>query len=361
MPRLAVAEAASTRSTASTRRAFMRTVASVASISIVAPSIAASSVAEPPAARDPIFAAMERWELAEAAFHAADEESDLADELGDEAVAARVALASTRPTTFTGLAAYLRFLSSQSGVLGTFFFDDQYESMAFVKSLDRALAALMRVPADPATGDAELLMLGASLDVAIAAAASASRDIDAAEAQYEAHIVPGDALRFRKGDELFPMRFTIVDGYFEGSDVEALRKAQAIGWQAYFVAAPEAFERRLRDRAGEIIAAYDAWTAAAEAKIEELGIERLDAEYDARLGEVDRLWKRIANIRATTVEGLAVKARVARFHRARCRASEQPEDMFASDDHAIGCNICDDLAELMADNPTGNAGAFAPA
>jgi hypothetical protein len=330
----------------------MRTVASVASMSIVGPSIAAAGGGEPPAGPDPIFAAMERCIRAEAAYLATDE--DVSDELSDDTVAAREALARTRPTTFTGLAAYLRFLSHQSReVLGTFFFDNDRENTAFIENLDHAVAALLRGPGDPAAGgDAELLRLGASLDVAIAAAATTRRDLDAAEAEYEAHpVVRSDALRLREGDERFPIPINTIDGFYcLATDVDRLRLEQARGWQRFYAwpDAPNVFDeaRFLSQRAGEIITAYDEWITACEAHDAEFDTERLDAEYDAKIEELDRLWKCIANIRATTVEGLAVKARLARYHRGR-NCGDEPE-MFASEDHEIGINICDDLAELTA-------------
>jgi hypothetical protein len=121
--RLAAAAATSASSPAKTRRAFMRTVASVASVSVLAPSIVSASVAEPAtSALDPIFAAIERYLRASAE---SDRLCDLADagEVVDceasteEVLASRLNLASTAPTTLLGLAAYARFLDHQSNVV----------------------------------------------------------------------------------------------------------------------------------------------------------------------------------------------------------------------------------------------------
>jgi hypothetical protein len=369
MPRLAVAEAASTGSPAKTRRAFMRaSVASVASVSILAPSIVSASVAEPAAsAPDPIFAAIERYQRASAG---SDRLCDLADagEVVDceasteEILASRLNLASTAPTTLLGLAAYARFLDHQSSVVfGEGFFDEELngraEQHAFFASLNRSLAGLQRAAADfTADGDAELLQLGASLDLAIGAAEIARRDLNAAEAKHEAHKpLPSDAMRRRDGDEIFPIQFDLVDGFYTSADIGKLRRRQAKGWENFFDAVPrrmrgmfnaEDWMRRARERADEIIGAADAYTAARREQATSLGLARLDTQYDARLDDLDRLWQSIANIRATTIEGLAVKARLAQFHLNRGRGLAPLE--FAGDDHEIGCNICDDLVELTA-------------
>jgi hypothetical protein len=262
--RLAAAVAASTGSPAKSRRAFMRTVASVASVSVLAPSIVSASLAEPAApSLDPIFAAIERYERAFAEFNrlgALDEAGEVVDFGANtrEVLASRLNLASTAPATLSGLAAYARFLDHQSSVVfGEGFFDDQVndkaEPLAFFASLNRSLGSLLRISGEPrGDGDAELLRLGVQLDAAIATAETARRAAHAA------------------------------------------------------------------DDAG------------------------LDLAYDQALGDLDRLWKPISRLRATTVEGLAVKARLAQFHRHRSR------EEFCSDDHEIGGNICDDLAELSA-------------
>lgn len=353
----------------------MRTVASVVSASVLAPSIVSASFAEPAtSAPDPIFAAIERYQRSAAE---SDRLCDLADagEVVDceactgEVLASRLNLASTAPTTLLGLAAYARFLDHQSSVVfGEGFFDeelnDRAEQLAFFASLNRSLAGLQRAAADlTAAGDAELLRLGASLDVAIDAAEIARRDLNAAEAEYDAaKPARGDALRWREGDLFFAMHFRLIDGYYTAGDVEALRQQQDRGWRGHFPPASSAlgkklnaedWPRRARERAAEIIAAWDERTAATDQLAAALVTLRLEAEYDERLAELDRLWQSIANIRATTIEGLAVKARLAQFHRRRS-GEPQAED-FVNDGHEIGCNICDDLAELTAvEKPSAN-------
>jgi hypothetical protein len=207
-----------------------------------------------------------------------------------------------------------------------------------------------------AAGDAELFRLGASLDVAIDAAEIARCDLNAAEAEYDAgKPARSDALLWREGDQFFAMHFRLVDGYYMAGDVEALRQQQARGWRGHFPPASSAlgkklnaddWPRRARERAAEIVGAWDEWIAATEELAQTLGTARLDAEYDARLLELDQMWERIAGIRATTIAGLAVKARLAQFH--RCRSRGAADEDFANDGHEIGCNICDDLAELAA-------------
>jgi hypothetical protein len=352
----------------------MRSVSTVASLAFATTLVPRPAEAAPVLEHDPIFAAIEDYLKAEAESArlqdaedkrpAARGQSAEMRAASDEVVAARLRLAQTAPTTLTGLAAYGRFLDHQSSVVfGEGFFDDQMndkaEPLAFFASLNRSLGSLLRLSGElGGDGDAELLRLGVSLDVAIAAAEIARRDLNAAEAEYDTRKpVRSDSLLWRDGDRFFAMHFCLVDGYYMAGDVEALRQQQARGWRGHFPPASSAlgkklnaedWPRRARERAAEIIGAWDEWIAAMEELALTLGTARLDAKYDARILELDLLWKRTANIRATTIAGLAVKARVAQFHRRRSGAP-QAED-FADDGHEIGCNICDDLAELTADN-----------
>jgi hypothetical protein len=125
----------------------------------VLPAIAIPAVAQYVLAHDPVFAAIEAYRTADAAFIArAMFEDDLAergielDPAADDyrtpemvrvvkaAVAARTALAETAPTTLADLTAVFRFVREQSK--DEFLFDGDEESTCFVATIERAVLGL---------------------------------------------------------------------------------------------------------------------------------------------------------------------------------------------------------------------------
>jgi hypothetical protein len=98
---------------------------------------------------DPILAAIERYERAEADCDRISESDEARLEAAsEESVRARCALAETAPTTLEGLAAFARFLDRQSSVvLKDAFFCDDAEHLAFYANLNRSLSAITRAAA----------------------------------------------------------------------------------------------------------------------------------------------------------------------------------------------------------------------
>jgi hypothetical protein len=94
---------------------------------------------------DPIFAAMERYERAEAkCLRIPDEDEARLASAGEKSRRARCALAKTAPTTLEGLAAFARFLDQQSSTtLKTAFFDNDREHLAFYANLNLSLMRLI--------------------------------------------------------------------------------------------------------------------------------------------------------------------------------------------------------------------------
>jgi hypothetical protein len=90
---------------------------------------------------DPIFAAIERYECADAeCLRIPDEDEARLASAFEESRRARCALAETAPTTLDGLAALARFLDQQSStVLETAFFDNDREHLAFYANLNLSL------------------------------------------------------------------------------------------------------------------------------------------------------------------------------------------------------------------------------
>jgi hypothetical protein len=82
---------------------------------------------------DPIFEAIYRCARADAA--------------SKESVRFRLALAKVAPTTLEGLTALASFLDLQSSILGSPFFDNKREHLAFYESLHRSLVTLTRARA----------------------------------------------------------------------------------------------------------------------------------------------------------------------------------------------------------------------
>jgi hypothetical protein len=127
-------------------------VASVASASIIAPSIAAP-IGGDGNRPDPIFAAIEYWleieqkcdEYVAPENDGSYDEDEFNDVIMPEFNAARLGLAETIPTTLAGLAAYACFLNdrvvNELDVGNQFFYCDG-EMEAFLASLNRSLAAL---------------------------------------------------------------------------------------------------------------------------------------------------------------------------------------------------------------------------
>lgn len=262
-------------------------VASVASVSLVAPSIAAP-IGGDEAVPDPIFAELDRYlqldrecdRLADL-YHDIDLDAPDYRRAADAVVAARLSLAQTVPTTLAGLAAYARFLNHQSNVvLETSFFDeDMGELLPFYVSLDRSLTAMCP-------------------DISSLRSANQSTRIAAP------HSADPDATLTRIGAEL--------------------EKKIAI--------AIEAMKRHDQ--------AYDAWD---RGEISQAQYDQIDRAYDAAYRPIETLWERMSEIRATTIEGLRIKARLAQFHRYRTSG-------FANmDDELIGTNLIDDL---IAGDPT---------
>jgi hypothetical protein len=95
---------------------------------------------------DPIFAAIKRYERAEAeCLRIPEEDEARLASASDESWNARLALAETAPTTLEGLTAFARFLDRQSStVLKTAFFDNNREHLAFYASLNRSLRLITR-------------------------------------------------------------------------------------------------------------------------------------------------------------------------------------------------------------------------
>jgi hypothetical protein len=97
---------------------------------------------------DPIFAALERCRRMEAACDEAAAaqqhwNDDIAEE-AEEALAARMALAQTVPTTWAGLAALISFASEHTAARdGEFYFEDS-EAAQFIISIDQAITQLNR-------------------------------------------------------------------------------------------------------------------------------------------------------------------------------------------------------------------------
>jgi hypothetical protein len=154
------------QSARTSRRVFMNSIVSAASLVAAAKVVAPSVVKAETAADgdDPIFAAIGRERTLNDAFLArARYEDDLAERgmevasddsrspemvaIVDASVAARVALANTAPTTLRGLIAYLDYVIAEGEKLSSedlpvFFFDGEEETTNFVRSLARCVHGL---------------------------------------------------------------------------------------------------------------------------------------------------------------------------------------------------------------------------
>jgi len=94
---------------------------------------------------DPIFAAIERYQRAEAeCLRIPDEDEARLDSACEESLRARCALAEIAPTTLEGLAALACFLDQESSVLKTAFFDNNREHLAFYANLNLSLRLITR-------------------------------------------------------------------------------------------------------------------------------------------------------------------------------------------------------------------------
>jgi hypothetical protein len=135
------------------RRPLVATAAALQALAV--PAVAIAATAEP----DPVFAAIEAYRNAEAAFIARSEYEDAvglcnASEQTSEMkatvksdIAARVELANTAPTTLAGLVAYLDYVVVESEKLSSedcpmFLFAGEEETLDFVRSLRRSATAL---------------------------------------------------------------------------------------------------------------------------------------------------------------------------------------------------------------------------
>jgi hypothetical protein len=139
-----------------TRRAILAGAAALPVLAV--PALAATSIKD-----DPAFAAIDHARKCEEEFLALARREDAAEGAGikldkapddhrtpemvaavKEAIAARIALASTVPTTPTGLAALTTFVREKNAELGEFYFaaDDTDEQFLFVASLDAAVRGM---------------------------------------------------------------------------------------------------------------------------------------------------------------------------------------------------------------------------
>jgi hypothetical protein len=142
--------------TKTTRRTLLAGAAALPVLTV--PAFAATSIKD-----DPTFAAIDHARKCEEEFLALARREDAAEGAGikldkapddhrtpemvaavKEAIAARIALASTVPTTPTGLAALTTFVREKNAELGEFYFaaDDTDEQFLFVASLDAAVRGM---------------------------------------------------------------------------------------------------------------------------------------------------------------------------------------------------------------------------
>lgn len=160
-----------------------------------------------------------------------------------------------------------------------------------------AAASTLPLSAGPLPADAELLAIGERQEVLFAETNRLNDAIEAIEDALRGLPVP-PALRKRKGDE-----YVGVGGgsspYISEYDVE----------QVGFRLADGDVLVKHRPRAEEIVAAWAAQKKVEAAAAERLGLSAVKARSEQVDAELDELFRRMVELRATTPAGLQVKAR----------------------------------------------------
>lgn len=124
--------------------------------------------------------------------------------------------------------------------------------------------------------------------------------------------------------------------------IEGIRAA--VPHRAYLVPGGSQVCARTAQRKAEILTAYDAHRAARLAARDACGLTAAEAEYDACSNEVDGIVAAILTARATTLEGLTVKAQA---HVARCGVPSAG-DMGVASDESLALSIIVDLLAMGA-------------
>lgn len=295
------------------------------------------------AAPDPIFTAVARVRAVSEACENAP--GDVPVRLSDKLVRAEAALMRTVPSSLGGLIAMIAFLEEwtrgDTSWTGPHLNGLLANLSACIRGLAGASGAVTRV-----SPDIELLNIGPELDAAIVAAEAAWRRLRDAEDRSEKI-----ADKVRRPLRCTPTRRSLLapyvppldsneyfldnDGCFGYPLVEVLRRRCVYG-----------LPLRVKNEMRRIIAAWDEYTAALARARADLECERLDGECEAALDRVEDLWKRVGPLRAHTLEGLRVKARLALFY--RNRGSRSPDDGFVDGEHEVGCCLIDDLLAVEA-------------
>jgi hypothetical protein len=180
--------------------------------------------------------------------------------------------------------------------------------------------------------DAALLELGrrwVSARVAVDAAMRRAREIQAmVDAQT---LPPPDALRYRDGDCQLGLKACggkHLQGFIMSGLIEELRdRPETFDLRTYARPRREDAEF-IERRRSEIITAYNKWSSLKDRVAEDLGLTVADETLEAACCESDALEREILETAASTLEGLAVLARVVHNQLSVDNCGEEPECEF---------------------------------
>jgi hypothetical protein len=332
------------------RRAFMNSIVAlpiVAALPVAAPAMTPAAAAEQSA--DPIFAAIDAYRQADAAFDAVPRDDEIPDVIGERHSDAFRLVLRTRPTTPAGLAALTTWTRERMDWLRTqgsnLFAEDLCTLTATIDDAARGMSGLEPwSSSSPAATiephpDAELLSLAAKY---VATEAEHSRLYKLYTELEDAFLNEGmpEALRVRPGDAEFGIhaffgRLGKDHNYF---NIDVLRWPKwphpdsKVEFERGRIVAERLFEpsAEARARADEIIAANDQWqkTKGKKKPRRLVAIDRKRAQLVKLMNELD---ERITEMPATTMEGMVAKAQCAKVYDEDCRPDcDDPLSMFGA-------------------------------
>jgi hypothetical protein len=317
----------------------------IAAVPTTAPAMPSAAGDEQPF--DPIFAAIDMHRQAEAACTAVPHGEDIPDELGDRCSNAFRAVMRTRPTTPAGLVALTTWTREETDQLrkngSMLYAEDLCTIVATIDDAARGMSGLKAwsppAPANRPRSDAELLSLAAKY---VATESEQSRLCELANELEDAFLNEGkpEALRVRPSDAELG-----IHAFFGrlGEDHNYLN-IDVLSWPEWphpdskvevemgRIIADRLYEpsAEARARADEIIAANDQWyrTKGKKKPRRLVAIQRKRHQLVKLMNELD---ERIAEMPATTMEGMVAKARCAKAYDEDCRPDcDDPLSMFGA-------------------------------